>query len=174
VFEGADGELLGAGFAANLTALRALQQRARLSDAAAADSLCVSLRTYRRWLQHGNPSPTAVRLLAILAGFVPWAGWEGWEVHQGALFPPGYQRGGIVPGEFYALVFYRQLVTEQRRKISALEAELAEVKAQARDVDVASARACNTGTLCHGWHSDASASRCVDGSVLPFERVSGR
>ncbi|WP_369075129.1 helix-turn-helix domain-containing protein [Thiohalocapsa halophila] len=38
--------------------MRALQQRARLTPAEAADALCVSVRTYRRWLQHGNPSPT--------------------------------------------------------------------------------------------------------------------
>lgn len=85
----------------------------------------MSVRTYRRWLQHGHPSPTAVRLLAILAGFVPWAGWDGWEVRQGSLFPPGYRKGGIGPGELFALVFYRQLLTEQRRRIAALEAELA-------------------------------------------------
>ena len=84
----------------------------------------MSTRTYRRWRQHGNPSPTAVRLLAILAGFVPWPGWDGWEVHRGSLLPLGYSKRGIAPGEFFALVFYRQLVTEQRRRIAALEAEL--------------------------------------------------
>ena len=60
---------------ANLTALRALQQRCGFDVAEAADALCVSTRTYRRWLQHGNPSPMAVRLLSLLAGFVPWSGW---------------------------------------------------------------------------------------------------
>ncbi len=84
----------------------------------------MSPRTYRRWLQTGEPSPTAVRLLAILAGFVPWPGWDGWEMHGGSLFPPGYRRGGITPGDFFALAFYRQQVTEQRRRIEALEAEL--------------------------------------------------
>ena len=93
----------------------------------------MSVRTYRRWLQHGNPSPTAVRLLAILAGFVPWAGWFGWEVHNGSLFPPGYRKGGIGPGEFFALVFYRQQVTEQRRRIAALERQLEALRAGAGD-----------------------------------------
>ena len=93
----------------------------------------MSPRTYRRWLATGNPSPTAVRLLAVLAGFVPWAGWDGWEVHNGSLFPPGYTKGGIGPGEFFALVFYRQQVTEQRRRIAALEGELHALRAGARD-----------------------------------------
>jgi transcriptional regulator with XRE-family HTH domain len=55
-----------------LTALPALQQHLGFTAVEAAEALGVSLRTYRRWLQHGNPSPTAVRLLAILAGYVPW------------------------------------------------------------------------------------------------------
>jgi hypothetical protein len=74
----------------------------------------VSERTYRRWLVSGQPDPTAVRLLAILAGYVPWDGWDGWEVHNGSLFPPGESRGGIRPGEFSAAVFYRQQAAEYR------------------------------------------------------------
>jgi hypothetical protein len=106
---------LSEGFAANLTTLRALQQRLMLSNAETAAMLCVSERTYRRWLVSGQPDPTAVRLLAILAGYVPWEGWDGWEVHNGYLFPPGYTRGGIRPGEFFAVVFYRQQVAEYQR-----------------------------------------------------------
>ena len=129
-FQGADAELLAEGFAVNLTTLRALQQRAGFTTAEVAEALCVSTRTYRRWRQHGNPSPTAVRLLAILAGFVPWPGWDGWEVHRGSLFPPGYSKRGIAPGEFFALVFYRQLVSEQRRRIAALEGEVQALRAE--------------------------------------------
>ena len=69
---GSESQLLGEGFAANLTVLRALQRRARLSGAEAAKALCVSRRTYRRWLATGKPDPTAVRLLSVLAGYVPW------------------------------------------------------------------------------------------------------
>ena len=123
-FQGAEAELLAEGFAVNLSTLKALQQRAGFTNAEAAEALCVHKRTYRRWLASGQPDPTALRLLAILAGFVPWQGWDGWEVHRGALFPPGYSKGGIGPGEFFALVFYRQQVSEQRRRIVALEAEL--------------------------------------------------
>jgi hypothetical protein len=71
-----------------------------------------------------------VRLLAILAGFVPWDGWHGWELDNGLLFPPGYRRHGIAPGEFAALVFYRQQVSEQRRVIVAHEARIAALEAQ--------------------------------------------
>lgn len=117
-----------------------------------------------------------MRLPAILAGYVPW---EGWEVHNGYLFPPGYRRGGIRPGEFFAVVFYRQQVAEYQRvnrqlvaRVKALEltasgapvAQLPEefaaaiadlgarVQAVSADLLALGARTCNTGTLCHGWH----------------------
>jgi hypothetical protein len=61
-----------------------------------------------------------LRLLAVLAGFVPWDGWDGWEVHRGCFFPPGFSKGGISPGEFQALVFWRQQVSEYRRKNAEL------------------------------------------------------
>ena len=118
------------GFAANPTTLGALQLACRFTDEDAAAACCVSLRTWRRWRATGQPDPTAVRLLAILAGFVPWVGWDGWEVHNGLLFPPGYSRGGIPPGEFFALVFYRQQVSEYQRLNAQLRAKLAALEAQ--------------------------------------------
>lgn len=118
-------DLLAEGFAANLATFRALQQRGRLTLAEVAESLCVSARTVRRWLKTGKPDPMAVRLLAILAGYVPWAGWDGWEVHQGLLFPPGYRCGGIPPGEFFALVFYRQQVAAYQEANAKLKAQVA-------------------------------------------------
>ena len=118
-------DLLAEGFAANLATLKPLQQRLGLTHAEVAALCGVSPRTYRRWLCDGNPPVAALRLLAILAGLVPWDGWDGWEVHRGCLFPPGYTRGGIAPGEFFALVFWRQLVTEYRRRHAELERELA-------------------------------------------------
>ncbi len=87
-------------------------------------------RTYRGWLADGKAAPAAVRLLAILAGFVPWDAWSGWEFERGLLFPPGYSKHGIRPGEFFALVFYRQQVGEQRRLIVELEAQAAKLKAE--------------------------------------------
>lgn len=72
----------------------------------------------------------AVRLLAILAGFVPWDGWDGWEVHKCCFFPPGFSRGGISPGEFQALVFWRQQVREYKHQNAALRARLAALEAQ--------------------------------------------
>ena len=82
------------------------------------------------WRCEGNPNPGAVRLLAVLAGFVPWDGWQGWEVHKGYLFPPGYSTGGILPGEFHALVFLRQLVTAYRQDNQRLRALLDEAEAR--------------------------------------------
>jgi len=115
-----------------------------LSNDAAAKVLCVSPRTYRRWLASGKPDPTAVKLLAILAGYVPWRGWDGWEVHEGLLFPPGYARGGIPPGEFFALIFYRQ-------QLSWLQRENARLDALARELEVRLAEA--------GFRGSASSAR---------------
>ena len=59
--------------------------------------------------------------MAILAGYVPWHGWDGWEMHNGYLLPTGYTRDGISPGDWFSVVFLKQLVTEQCRQIEALE-----------------------------------------------------
>ena len=119
-----EAELLAAGFAANPATLTALQQRLSFSNADAAAACGVSTRTYRAWRAGANASPSALKLLAILAGYLPWDGWDGWEMHRGCLFPPGYQRGGIGPGEFHALIFYRQQVSAYRQEAQALRARL--------------------------------------------------
>jgi hypothetical protein len=130
-----EAEVLSEGFAANPTVLRDLQARCGYSNLEAAQACGVSLRTYRRWRSEGNPAPGAVRLLAVLAGYVPWDGWQGWEVHQGFLFPPGFSRGGILPGEFHALVFLRQLVTAYRQDSQRLRAQLSEAEARLLDAE---------------------------------------
>lgn len=129
-----DAQVLAEGFAANPTVLRELQARCGFSKAEAAAACGVSLRTYRRWLSEGNPNPGAVRLLAVLAGFVPWNGWDGWEVHRGCFFPPGFSKGGISPGEFQALVFWRQLVTEYQRKHAGQKARILELEAELQEL----------------------------------------
>jgi hypothetical protein len=110
--------------------LRALLKRLNLSTSDTATALGVHPRTVRGWLATGSANPAALKLLAVLAGFVPWVGWDGWEVERGLLFPPGYRKGGIAPGEFFALVFYRQQVGEQRRVIVEREARIAELEVQ--------------------------------------------
>jgi hypothetical protein len=67
-------EFLAEGFAANLSTLHALHFRCRLSNHQAAALCGVSARSYRRWLATGTANAGAVRLLAILAGYVPWGG----------------------------------------------------------------------------------------------------
>jgi hypothetical protein len=63
-----------------------------------------------------------VRLLAIFAGYV------------GALFPRGYSRGGMAPGDVYAFVYWRQIVAELRRENAVLQARLAVLGAGSRAV----------------------------------------
>jgi transcriptional regulator with XRE-family HTH domain len=108
----------------DLTTLHQLQFRCRHTNEQAAKALSVSPHTYRRWLLDRKPNPTALRLYAILAGYVPWRGWEDWEMHNGYLFPPGFVKNGISPGDWQATVFLNQLVTEYRRKIDLLESQV--------------------------------------------------
>jgi hypothetical protein len=81
----------------NLHTLQDLQFRCQLTNDQTADLCGVSTDTYQRWKRTWKPSVAAVRLLAILAGHVPWDGWDGWEIHQGYLFPPGFTRNGLAP-----------------------------------------------------------------------------
>jgi transcriptional regulator with XRE-family HTH domain len=111
------------GWLGNLPSLPDLQQRAGFTLHEAAAALLVSPETYRRWRSDRKPNPTAVRLLAVLAGYVPWQGWQGWEVHRGLLFPPGYRRNGISAGDLYAWPFERQMLAELRRQLKALPLE---------------------------------------------------
>jgi hypothetical protein len=111
-----------------LATFRALQFRCRLSSEDAAALVGVSPRTYRRWLNSGQPNAGAVRLLAVLAGYVPWDGWDGWEVHGGFLFPPGYSRNGIAPGEILSIPFYRQSIAAYRERVAELEAEIQKLR----------------------------------------------
>ncbi len=93
----ATSELLRAAYMGRLPdpcrTVRELQALAGYSDTDAARALGVSPHTFRRWRRDRPPKPTAVRLLAIHAGYVPWPGWRGWEVHDGLLFPPDESYG---------------------------------------------------------------------------------
>jgi len=70
--------LLYAGWVGNLTSLGGLQSMAGLTNHDAAKLCGVARETYRRW-RTDRPFPLyASRLLAVRAGYVPWAGWERW------------------------------------------------------------------------------------------------
>ena len=112
--------ILQEGFKGNLTTLRELQLVAGLSTEDAARVCMVPKNTYRRWRGDRTPNPTALRLLSIMAGYVPWHGWDGWEMHNGVLFPPGYSRNGIRPADILALPFTLQLLAEYRRQLKEL------------------------------------------------------
>ena len=153
-----DTALLAEGFAANASTLHAIQFRARLTNDQAAERCGVSLRTYRRWLANGNPNAGAVRLLAILAGYVPWDGWLGWEVHQGLLFPPGYAKHGIAPGEFFAVTYYRQSISAYRRRVEELEHHLGKLHDDLQKLRNRRAQACKVVGVSRG------ESPCLGGS----------
>lgn len=119
-------DMLRDGYLVDLTnaqrALRELQIVAGYSDRDAARKLLVSYHTYRRWRHDRTPNPTAVRLLAIQAGYVPWVGWHGWEVHDGLLFPPG-SRHGFAPAQVESLPFLLALTRDMRRKSAPARSE---------------------------------------------------
>jgi hypothetical protein len=109
-------EVLHQGYLGNLTTLRTLQLLCGYSIEEAAQATLVSPETFRRWRSDRKPNPAAVRLLAILAGYVPWHGWDGWEVHNKLLFPPGYSRYGLAPGEILALPYLHQALAAYRQR----------------------------------------------------------
>lgn len=117
-------ESLALGYAGKLPNPKELRRLCRFTPEEAAAACLVSPETYRRWERDRPSNRTAVRLLAILAGYVPWPGWEAWEVHRSLLFPPGYKTRGIGPGHIYSYPFERQLLSELRREVAALRARL--------------------------------------------------
>lgn len=119
-------DLLQSAFMGDVTTLRQLVLFAGMSHEEAAKLCMVSPATFRRWLSDRKPNPTAVKLLAVLCGYVPWEGWEDWEVHNGYFFPPGYDRNGIAPGDILAIPFQRQLLSEYRRLAAKTEIALSE------------------------------------------------
>ncbi len=100
----------------NLPTLPSLQLLCGFSNQEAAHFCFVSPETYRRWLHDRPANPTAIRLLAIRAGFLPWPQWRGWEIHEGFLFPPGVSRNGLAPGHINGLPYWRELVRHYQRQ----------------------------------------------------------
>lgn len=122
------------GYLGDVTMLPHLQLRCRLSNAQAAELCFVSPETYRRWRADRRPNPLAVRFLAVLAGYMPWAGWQDWQIDNGHLFAPGYLHDGFSTGDILAMHFIRQEVRYLRRQVIDLKAELARIQRPTRRV----------------------------------------
>jgi len=88
-------DILAEAYADKVSALGELHLLAGLNNSSAAELCGVSLRTYRRWRRRQAPVTAARRLLAVLAGFVPWAGFAGWWYHrdEGKLYSPRLREG---------------------------------------------------------------------------------
>ena len=118
-------------FNGNTDYLPNLLRHLRKDDGQIAQMLYLSPHTIRRWrLGDRKANPSAVKLLAILAGYMPWPGWQGWECENGYIFPPGWHKNGILPNEFFAVGYYRDLYKQFQKRSETLEAEVAKLKAQ--------------------------------------------
>jgi hypothetical protein len=126
---GINSDILQAAYLGDMTTLPDLQQLLGFTVGQSAQACFVSEATYRRWLADRRPSKSAVRIMAMLAGYLPWPGWDGWVMDGGYLFPPGFTKHGITPGQIHAHVFTQQLLTEYRRRHDELEKELELLKA---------------------------------------------
>ncbi|RME34851.1 MAG: hypothetical protein D6786_03640 [Gammaproteobacteria bacterium] len=111
------------GWLGNLTTLSTLQRSAGLSNEQAARLCFVSPETYRRWKSDRKPNPCAVRLMAVMAGYMPWQGWHRWEVIGGCLFEPGARRG-LLPGDIQGLPFLKLALEARSREVMELRREL--------------------------------------------------
>ncbi len=111
-----------------------VQRRLKLSNHEAAHALGVSVRTYRRWLKDKSIPKYALKLMAVMAGYCPWPGWKEWECRNGELFPPGFYRNGISPGEWQSTIFIHQLNSELNRKNANLKSEIIKLENELADM----------------------------------------
>ncbi|MBI4005551.1 MAG: hypothetical protein HY356_02680 [Gammaproteobacteria bacterium] len=138
-------------YAGKLTKLGYLHTIAGLNDTAAADFCFVSPHTYRRWRTDRKPNPCAVRLLAILAGYVPWSGWEKWFYnHYDQKLYCHDLKYGFSPSDFYSY-HYLKLAYE------SLQEEVLYLRQQLKDLSNA---------------ERPEASILDDPSIVPFPTLS--
>jgi hypothetical protein len=100
-----------------LTKLGYIQTVAGISDEQAAGLCFVAPETYRRWRTDRKPNRCAVRLLGVVAGYVPWAGWEKWFYSQAdrKLYGPSL-REGFTPSEVERIPWLRQTLEALERE----------------------------------------------------------
>lgn len=105
---------------------------ARMSLPETLEFLQISKATFYRWERLGKPDSSASRLLAVLAGYVPWDGWKGWEAHNGCIFPPNQKNRGISPHMLEQSVFYAQYLDTLEMENKELKEELAKLKTRSK------------------------------------------
>jgi len=115
---------LADGFKGNANTLKDLQTYAGYTDEDVSDLCGVTLTTYRIWKKKKNPNLASLRLLAVMAGYLPWDNWKGWEMHNGYLFPPGYSKKGLPSGEFFSFVFKNQYISSIEKRLKKQEKEI--------------------------------------------------
>ena len=125
-----DSHFLSRAYHGDLSVFGQIVYRCRMTPEQVADYCMVSPETVRRWIRTRKPNPTALKLLAIKAGYLPWKSWEDWEMHNGYLFPPGYTRHGILPGQITHAVFVHQLNLELKRQNRMLRQELEKLRSR--------------------------------------------
>ena len=121
-------QILADGYDTTNTSLKPLMMLAKMDIHQTAEFLHVSKKTLYRWEQTGRPDPTASKLMAIRAGFVPWENWRGWEMHAGRLFAPGQLRHGLTASMIEGMVIVRQYKDTLEAENKKLRAEIDEIR----------------------------------------------
>ena len=113
-------QILRQGFKSENVTLKQLMLLAKMDRQQTVDFLQISLPTFHRWERSGHPDPTASKLMAIMAGYLPWANWSGWEIHGVHLFAPGQSSSGVTSPQIenMAIMFqHRDSLQEENQKL---------------------------------------------------------
>ena len=73
----------------------------------------------KRWRNKGNYPDWAIELVAIKAGYFPWADWEGWKFDNGYIFSPNL-RYGFKPQDIENIHFIKQHYEQLERELMSL------------------------------------------------------
>ena len=133
-------DLLESAYLGNITRPKEIQTLLSISDEVAADLCFVSPQTFRRWNHDRAPNRCAMKLLGILAGYVPWPGWEKfyYNPYDQMLYSHDLKYG-FSPGDLHTLHYMRQgyellqrenqQLKEKLKDLENLEASRAELEA---------------------------------------------
>jgi len=135
-------DILESAYLGTLTKLGEIQTILKVDNETAAQICFVSPETYRRWRSDRKPNKCAMKLLGILAGYVPWPGWEKffYNPHDQMLYSQELKYG-FSPGDLHTLHYLKLGFEQLQRENTELRERLKDVEnllASPADLDTAS------------------------------------